>query len=123
MEFKSMDYMKALQQLCNNSADFERATTWADDKVVVDFGDKRYWLKIFKGKIIDLTEYPADHPLGYDIIVSGPIDNWEEIRQGRLNFWASLFMGSMRVDGNHLSSNRLHEAISIMLTDLLPKVK
>jgi hypothetical protein len=123
MEFRSLDWMKAWEAACNNNTDFNTATMWADDKLVVDFGGIQYWLKIYKGKIIDSTEYRPDHPLGYDIIVSGSIETWEEIRQGRMSFWASMFMGKIRIDGNQLECNRLHEAISIMFVDLLPRVK
>jgi putative sterol carrier protein len=123
MEFPSLVWMKALQEKCNNSTDFNTATMWSDVKIVLAFGDKEYWLKLYKGEIIDLTEYPPNHPLGYDITVSGSIDVWEEIREGRMNFWSAMFMNKIRVDGNQIECNRMHEALSIMCVDLLPQVK
>jgi hypothetical protein len=122
MEFPSLEWMKALQDKCNANVDFNTATMWSDVKIVLAFGDRRYWLKLYKGKIIDLTEYWLDHPLGYDIIVSGPTDLWKEVREGRMNFWATIIAGMIVIDGNQLECNRMHEAICIMCMDLLPQV-
>jgi putative sterol carrier protein len=123
MDFPSMEWMKALQEKCNAHNDFSTATMWSDVKIVLAFGEMRYWLKLYKGKIIDLSEYLRDHPLGYDIIVSGPMEVWNEIREGRVNFWAAAMAGMILIDGNQLECNRMHEAICIMCMDLLPEVK
>ena len=123
MDFPSLDWMKALQSRCNESDEFCTASKWSDVKLVFDFGQSRYWLKLYKGRIIDVTDYGPNHPLGYDVILSAQPDVWQEIEAGRAGFWASVFTGAVRVDGNQVECNRMHEAISIMCIDLMPAVR
>lgn len=123
MEFPSLAWMKALQERCNESNEFLVASKWSDVKIVFDFGNARYWLKLYKGKIIDVTEYSLNHPLGYDVIVSGPLDIWKDIEAGHADFWANAFMGVVRIDGNQIECNRMHEAISIMCIELIPGIR
>ncbi len=123
MEFASMDWMKALQAKCNADADFSKATMWSDVNLVLAFGDRRYWLKLYKGKIIDLMEYlPMTNALGYDVIVSGPLDVWKSVQQKKKVFWEPLDFGHITVDGNLLEANRMHEAICL-IGDFISEVK
>lgn len=123
MDFPSLDWLKALQERCNENDEFRTASQWADVKVVFDFGATRYWLKLYKGRIIDVTEYGLNHPLGYDVILSAQPEVWSAIEAGRTGFWASVFTGQARVDGNQIECNRMHEALSIMCSDLMPGIR
>lgn len=122
MEFPSLEWVGALKEKCNSNADFNTATMWSDVKIVLAFGDKRYWLKLYKGKIIDLMEYlPFSNPLGYDIIVSGSVDAWDNVREKQLVFGAATGSGAISIDGNMLECNRMYEAICL-IGDILPEV-
>jgi hypothetical protein len=122
MELASMGWMEALQKKCNANTDFNTATMWSDVKIVIAFGEKRYWLKLYKGKIIDLMEYlPLKNALGYDIIISGPLDAWKAVHDGKKVFWELYNFGRILIDGNLLESNRMHEAICL-IGDIIPEV-
>ncbi len=115
MELASMGWVEALQKKCNANPDFNTATMWSDVKIVIAFGDKRYWLKLYKGKIIDLMEYlPMKNALGYDIIVSGALDAWKAVHDGKKVFWEQYNFGRILIDGNLLECNRMHEAICLI---------
>jgi hypothetical protein len=123
MEFASLRWMEALQKKCNAFPDFNTATMWSDVKIVFAFGDKRYWLKLYRGKIIDLMEYlPMKNALGYDIIVSGPVDVWKTVHESKKTFWEPLDFGHITIDGNMLECNRMHEAICL-IGDIIPEVQ
>ena len=128
MQFPSLEWMQVWQQKCNASIDFSTATMWSDVKMVIAFGSKRYWLKLYKGKIIDLMEeLPGKglprNPLGYDIIIRGSVDGWESVKERRSNFWQALGGGDLEIDGNGLETNRMIEAICIMCEDILPETR
>lgn len=124
MEFPSLEWVKELQEKCNANAEFETATMWSDVRMVIAFGDKRYYLKLYKGKIIDVMEYlPMTNALGYDIIVSGAVDAWKKIIEDeKFVFWMAFNSGDILVDGNMLECNRMHEAINL-IADIMPEVK
>jgi len=123
MEFASLGWMQTLQKRCNAHPDFNTATMWADVKIVIAFGDKRYWLKLYRGKIIDLMEYlPMKNALGYDILVSGALDVWETVHARKKVFWEPLDFGQIVIDGNLIECNRMHEAICL-IGDIIPEIQ
>ena len=123
MEFPSLEWVKTLREKCNENVDFRTATMWSDVKLVLGFGDRRYWLKLYKGEIIDLMEYlPMTNPLGYDIIVSGSAEAWRGVIDTQMAFGEATGTDAITIDGNMLECNRMFEAICI-IGDILPEVK
>jgi len=95
------------------------AFDWSDVNVVLGFGDERYWLKLYRGKIVDPMEFaPLSNALGYDFTVSGELDAWKELKDGKTKFWGPLSQGRITIEGNLLEANRMHEAICIMADTL-----
>ncbi len=112
--FPSLEFVKGLKDRCNASEAFQEASAWSDVNVVLAFGDQPYWLKLYRGKIMDLMEYqPLSNAAGYDVIVSGELEAWRDLIAGK-KFWEPLSQGRLKVDGNLLEANRMHEAICIM---------
>jgi hypothetical protein len=112
----NLDLIHALAERCNRQPAFQRAAEWADVSVVLAIGERRFWLKLYRGRVIDLMEYlPATNPLGYDVIVSGQVDAWRELRGGTTKSWAQLASGRIVIDGNLIEANRMHEALCILL--------
>lgn len=123
MEFASMEWMEAFRDECNADPDFQREAKFADTKVVLFFGDKAYYLKLYKGEIIDLEDFILNFaPLGYDIVVRADMDVWNSIRTKEAKFWDHLNSWRVEVGGNHMDAHRLHEVICIMCQDILPTV-
>lgn len=122
MKFPSLEWMKALQKKCNLDTAFNRASLWSDVKIVFDFGGSRYWVKLYKGKIIDLMEYlPMTNALGYDIIVSGSTEAWKQLMERKELLGRLLHFGQLAIDGNMLECNRMYEAICVV-ADIMPNV-
>lgn len=108
--------MQDLVERCNRQAAFQQAAAWADVKIVLAIGDERFWLKLYRGRIIDLMAYlPASNPLGYDVLVSGEVDAWGELLNPKTKSWAQLASGKIVIDGNLIEANRMHEALCILL--------
>lgn len=123
MEFADLEWMKAFIAKCNSNEEFITASKFADTKIVMMFGDKRYYLKLYKGKIIDLEEFIVSFaPLGYDFSIRAPMDVWESIRSKKTKFWDHYNSTTLEVGGNHMDAHRLHEAIILMCQYILPTV-
>jgi hypothetical protein len=122
-KFSSLEFVKELQERCNSSKDFNIASGWSDTNVVLAFGDERYWLKLYRGEIIDVMEYePMTNALGYEVIVSGPVDAWKDVLEKRRVFWNTYSTGEITIEGNLIEANRMHEALMLMLADTLPEI-
>lgn len=117
--FPSIDFVQALREHCNSQEAFRKATEWSDVNVVLAFGEDRYWLKLYRGEIIDLMEYvPMSNAFGYDVIVSGDVNAWRELMNGSAKSWALLTTGRVVIDGNLIEANRIHEALCIIMEAL-----
>lgn len=116
--FPSLDYVQELSAHCNNLEPFKKATEWADTNLVLEFGDKRYWLKVYRGQIIDIMEYlPMSNAFGYRVVVSGEEDAWRDL-MGATKSWALLSTGRITIDGDLIEANRIHEALCLLIESL-----
>ncbi|MBT3258203.1 MAG: hypothetical protein HN580_28845 [Deltaproteobacteria bacterium] len=123
MEFPSMAWITSLQKKCNESSSFRKASSWADTKIVLEIGDSRYYLKLYRGEIIDIMEYlPFSNALGYDILLRGQREVWQKIIERQNPFLQLAFLGEIERDGNMLECNRMHEAVSIMTDEIMPQI-
>ena len=118
-DFPSLEFWEGLQKRCNTLEEFQKATDWSDVNLVLAVDDQRYWLKLYRGKILDLMAYePLSNALGYDVLVSGDTDAWRDLVNGTVKFWEPLSQGRITIDGNLLEANRMHEALSIIADNL-----
>lgn len=123
MEFASLEWMEAFRDACNSNEEFKLNAKFADTKMVFFFGDTAYYLKLYKGQIIDLEPFILNFaPLGYDIVVRAEMDVWSSIRSKEVKFWDHLNSWRIEVGGNHMDAHRLHEVVCIMCQDILPTV-
>ena len=114
MEFPSLEFVKALQAKLNADKAFFTASKWSDVKVVLNFGDKRYWLKLYGGKVIDAMEY-AGNPLGFDYMIAGSLDAWKALRNKTKPVGELINYGHLVIDGNMIQANRMYESSYIIL--------
>lgn len=83
MRFSEFEFVQALQARLNADDAFQAARRWSDVKVLLCFGEHRYWLKLYGGKVIDLMVYfPMANPLGWDYTISAPLEIWQALRDG-----------------------------------------
>ncbi len=123
MDFPSLAWIESLQEKCNSDTKFNRAAAWADTKLVLSIGPSRYYLKLYRGKIIDVMDYvPFSNALGYDILLQAEVDVWQKVLRKENPFLQLAFLNEIERDGNILECNRLHEALSIMVDEIMPAV-
>ena len=116
MTFPSLGFIESLIETLNCSEKFSQASRWSDVKVLFSFGEQRYWLKLYGGKVIDHMEYyPMANPLGWDYSITGSLDTWQALREGSLAAGYLLDTGRISVDGNLMQANRLYESTHLMI--------
>ena len=119
MEFPSLAFIERLVDQLNSNAAFDAASRWSDVKVVLGFGDQRYWLKLYGGKVIDHMEYyPMANPLGWDYSISAPLKMWEALGDGARAQGHLLDTGDISVDGDLIQANRMYESTHLILTGI-----
>jgi hypothetical protein len=115
--------MEAFRDKCNASPEFKHNAKFADTKIVLFFGENRYFMKVYKGQIIDLEKFiPTFAPLGYDVCVRADMEIWEDIHAKKVKFWDHLNSWRVEIGGDHMDAHRLHEMICIMCADILPTI-
>ena len=119
MRFPELDFVEALRDRLNADAAYAVASRWSDVKVLLCLGEKRYWLKLYGGKVIDLMVYfPMANPLGWDYSISAPLAIWQALRNGSRALGHLMDTGEIAIDGNLLQANRLYESTHLMLSAL-----
>jgi hypothetical protein len=116
VDFPSLEFVEALQAALNENPAFAKASEWSDVKVLLCLGDERYWLKLYGGKVIDvMAYYPMANPLGWDYMISAPLETWRRLGDGSEAQGHLLDSGAISIDGNLIQANRLYEATHQML--------
>ena len=116
MNFPSAEFVDLLINTLNRDKNFEHASRWSDVKVLLAFGEEKYWLKLYGGKIIDhMLYYPMANPLGWDYSISATLDTWHALRDGTSAAGLLLDSGKIAIDGNLMQANRLYETTHLMV--------
>lgn len=116
MNFPSLEFTESLIDTLNGNENFEKASRWSDVKVLLAFGEKKYWLKLYGGKVIDHMEYyPMANPLGWDYSITASPETWQALRDGSLAAGYLLDTGKISIDGNLLQANRLYESTHLLI--------
>jgi len=119
IKFPSLTFIESFRRALNDSDRFAVVSEWSDVKVLLCFGDERYWLKLYNGKVIDVMQYfPMANPLGWDYSITASVATWGELRDGTRPLGHLLDTGAISIDGNLLQANRLYECTQVMLTIL-----
>lgn len=117
MAFPEPAFVDALTNTLNSNDAFNSASRWSDVKVLLCFGDKRYWLKLYGGKVIDHMEYfPMANPLGWDYMIAAPLETWHALGDGSRAQGHLLDSGDIMVDGDLMQANRMYESTHLMLS-------
>ncbi len=122
-ELITPEFIEDLRIACEQNPEFVIATAFADTRLVLAFGNQRYFWKIYKSRIIDSIPFVTSFdPLGYDVIVQAPLEVWRSIAGRRSKVWDHFNGFELEIGGNHLEAHRMHEAILIICQDLIPEI-
>jgi hypothetical protein len=85
-------FLQALAQ----DPEFEAEARWFDGSILIVAGAELAWLKIYRGKVIDVLEFiPV---FGYTFKLSGSVATWEMLGSGERTFTDLISAGSRHLD-------------------------
>lgn len=91
--FSDNSFVGRLIAHINSDQRFELQTRWFDGSVLLDDGDAKCWMKIYRGKVIE--SLPFMPPLGYTFKLGAPSWAWDAIASGHKKF-GELLLGGRR---------------------------
>jgi hypothetical protein len=63
-----------------------------------------------------MVYWPMANPLGWDYMISAPMEMWQALRNGSRALGHLLDTGDISVDGDLLQANRLYESTHLTLS-------
>lgn len=119
---------EAVVDRLNASPEFEKQTRWFDGSILLESDEGQYWLKIYRGKVID--HLPFTPPLGYTFKLSGSDRAWQMLANGERHVADLLTPGAryfdddpefktlgqmippeLKLEGNLMEASRMTEAV------------
>jgi len=108
--------------------EFEAEARWFDGSILVEAGAERLWLKIYRGKVIDVLEFVP--VFGYTFKIAGSVAAWTMLGSGERTFTDLISAGSryletveeieaagggyrppeLAIEGNGIEAGRMHIA-------------
>lgn len=79
-----------------DDAEFAAEARWFDGSILVEVGDDRLWLKIYRGQVIDTLEFVP--VFGYTFKLSGSVLAWQMLGSGERTFTDLISAGSRYLD-------------------------
>jgi hypothetical protein len=121
MTAPATDWLARIQDSANANSNFNQAARWLDMKLVVRFGDRPFWFKLYRGRIIDAMDYsPVTNMLGYDVIVSGAVADWLRVVAGTTTYGREATTGVIGHDGNRTECEKSYKAQIVLGSEVIP---
>jgi len=102
--------LRRFSELLNANEDFSWGTLYFDGSFQLEFGEARYWLKVFMGKAILITEDIP--PFGSTFTISGSKEAWLfALGEAKNRFREAIMTGKLSVEGNQIEFARVGRAM------------
>lgn len=116
-------WLDRVAQSANGNPGFNQASRWLDMTMVIGFGARRFWFKLYRGRIIDAMAYNSvSNMLGYDVVMSGPDEAWSRVVSGATTFGREATIGVFSHDGNRTEAEKSYKAQIILGAEVIPAV-
>jgi hypothetical protein len=129
LQLASPSFQERLVEALHADEEFVLETRWFDGSILLESGDQRCWLKVYRGQVIETFDHvPA---FGYTFKVAGPDAAWDLLVRGERTFTDLRTPGSRHVqsldeiepggsgfrpaeilvEGNQFEAGRMHIAL------------
>ena len=103
MNIQDPDFHERFLEALGNDPEFEQEARWFDGSILIGIDTEIVWLKVYRGKVIDVLEFVP--VFGYTFKLSGSAAAWEMLGSGERTFTDLISAGS-----RHLGSVEAAEA-------------
>lgn len=97
---KDSQWLNQFAEELNSDADWVAAARYFDGRIQFKHDSGFSTLAVISGKVVAV--FPDGSPLGADIVVSGPDDEWQRVLDGKIDWFESLSpgLGKLELEGN-----------------------
>jgi pimeloyl-ACP methyl ester carboxylesterase/putative sterol carrier protein len=97
---KDSQWLNQFAEELNSDADWVTAARYFDGRIQFKHDSGFSTLAVLSGKVVAV--FPDGSPLGADIVVSGPDDEWQRVLDGKIDWFESLSpgLGKLELEGN-----------------------
>lgn len=97
---KDSQWLNQFADELNSDADWTTAARYFDGRIQFKHDSGFSTLAVLSGKVVAV--FPDGSPLGADIVVSGPDDEWQRVLDGKIDWFESLSpgLGKLELEGN-----------------------
>lgn len=118
-------FQNRLVTALHDDPEFVRETRWFDGSILLEVGDQRCWMKIYRGRVLDTLDFVP--PFGYTFKLSGAAAAWDTLVAGQRTFTDLVTAGTrhpetveqaeregggrppeIAIEGNQFEAGRLH---------------
>lgn len=96
MRIQDPGFRERFLEALEDDPEFEAEARWFDGSILVVVGAEMVWLKIYRGKVIDMLDFPP--VFGYTFKLSGSVGAWEMLGTGARTFTDLISAGSRYAD-------------------------
>lgn len=128
MRIQDQEFRDRFLEALAADPEFEAEARWFDGSILIGTGDEQLWVKIYRGKAIDMLEFVP--VFGYTFKISGADAAWEMLGNGERTFTDLISAGSrhlgsvaaaeaagggyrppeLAIEGNGVEAGRMHIA-------------
>ncbi|MCH5487745.1 alpha/beta fold hydrolase [Pseudomonas syringae] len=97
---KDSQWLNQFADELNSDADWTTAARYFDGRIQFKHDSGFSTLAVLSGKVVAV--FPDGSPLGADIVVAGPDDEWQRVLDGKIDWFESLSpgLGKLELEGN-----------------------
>lgn len=97
---KDSQWLNQFADELNSDADWTTAARYFDGRIQFKHASGFSTLAVLSGKVVAV--FPDGSPLGADIVVAGPDDEWQRVLDGKIDWFESLSpgLGKLELEGN-----------------------
>lgn len=97
---KDSQWLNQFAEELNSDADWVTAARYFDGRIQFKHDSGFSTLAVLSGKVVAV--FPDGSPLGADIVVSGPDDEWQRVMDGKIDWFEALSpgLGKLELEGN-----------------------
>jgi pimeloyl-ACP methyl ester carboxylesterase len=116
--FPEPAFWEAYRDELNRDGQWSEAARYFPARVELRYGERSVTLDARDGRVVSLVEGP--HPLGADVVVTGPREEWDRLARGDTDWFegTSPGLGRLRVEGNAVAALRNVKAMWLLLEAL-----
>ena len=117
----NQQWLTQFAETLNNDADWVQAARYFEGRIQFDHDSGSATLSVLGGKVVGSTN--EANPLGADIVVVGPDDEWQRVLDGRIDWFEALSpgLGRLELRGNVVAAWR-HVDVMARAFDAMSRV-